>query len=73
MTQTEIKNASSLQPAMIKQFIPGQRLIEAINPAEGTMIPVIFVRWFNDSKTYARVRYESGRCLSVPANILIEA
>jgi hypothetical protein len=56
---------------MTKQFISGQHLIEASNPAENKMIPVTFVRWFNKSKTYARVRYESGRCLSVPTDTLI--
>jgi len=57
------------QPRSSK-FTTGQKLIEQVNPAESNRVPVTFVRWFNEARTYARVRYENGRCLSVPANTL---
>jgi hypothetical protein len=56
---------------MTKNFKRGQKLIEAFDPAANIMIPVTFVDWFNQSRTYARVRYENGHCLSVRTDTLI--
>jgi hypothetical protein len=45
-------------------------MIYASNPAEGRMIPVRFIRWFNRDHTYARVEFPDGSRWSVPANLL---